>query len=45
MAIACKKKFNTLFKQYKKDNMTNEVRAIIIMNANFMIPWTFSVDK
>ncbi len=25
--------------------MTNEVRAIIIMNANFMIPWTFSVDK
>jgi len=26
-AIACKKKFNTFFKQYKKDKMTNEVQA------------------
>jgi hypothetical protein len=25
MAIACKKKFNTLFKQYKEDKLTNEV--------------------
>jgi hypothetical protein len=38
-------KFNTIFKQYKKDKMKNEVQAIIIMNANFMTPWTFGGAK
>jgi hypothetical protein len=44
-AISCKKKFNIIFKQYKKDKMKNEVQAIIIMNANFTTPWTFGGAK
>jgi hypothetical protein len=40
-AIACKKKFNTLFKQYKEYKLTNEISMKIVTNANSMNPWTF----